>query len=243
MRRGLSVFLLGALAAGGIAAGVLAPGGGASPEGASAISRVTVVASEFKFKLSKRSVPTGTVIFTVVNKGKLSHDFKIAGKKTRKLNPGQKATLRVTFKKKGRYVYICTLPGHVKLGMRGSFAVGVKPAVTTPGTTTNAPPTTQPPPPTGTVGSADTTVQVGMFEYRFDLSRTTVPSGQVTFVITNKGDEVHNFAITGVKAGALIAPGKSETWTVGLPAKAYTFVCDVPFHVDRGMIGSLNVTP
>ena len=30
---------------------------------------------------------------------------------------------------------------------------------------------------------------------------------------------------------------------VGLPAGTYTYVCDVPFHVDRGMIGSFTVTP
>lgn len=82
-----------------------------------------------------------------------------------------------------------------------------------------------------------------MFEYRFDLSQTTVPSGQVTFVITNKGAEVHNFSINGVKAGAIIGPGKSETWTVGLPPNKYGYVCDVPFHADRGMTGELTVTP
>jgi uncharacterized cupredoxin-like copper-binding protein len=81
-----------------------------------------------------------------------------------------------------------------------------------------------------------------MFEYRFDLSQTTVPSGQVTFVITNKGQEVHNFDISGVKAGALLSPGQTETWTVGLPPKSYNVVCDVPFHIDRGMTGTLTVS-
>ena len=81
-----------------------------------------------------------------------------------------------------------------------------------------------------------------MFEYRFDLSQTTVPSGQVTFVITNKGAEVHNFSINGVKAGALLSPGQSETWTVGLAPNTYTYVCDVPFHADRGMTGFLTVS-
>ena len=77
-----------------------------------------------------------------------------------------------------------------------------------------------------------------MFEYRFELSQSTIPSGQVTFVITNKGSEVHNFAINGGKSGALLAPGTSETWTVALPAGTYNYVCDVPFHAERGMVGS-----
>ena len=244
MRRVVSLFVLGALAVGGIVAGVFAPGGGASPARSEAISRITVNASEFKFALSKRSVPVGTtVIFTVVNKGKISHDFKIAGKKTKTLNPGQKATLRVVFSKKGRYPYLCTILGHAKLGMKGTFSVGVVPPppttqpTTTPPTTTTTPPTT-----TGPIGTAQTTVQVGMFEYRFDLSQTTMPGGCIQFVITNKGQEVHNFDITGVKSGALIGPGQSETWSVQLAAKTYTTACDVPFHVDRGMTGQFVVT-
>jgi uncharacterized cupredoxin-like copper-binding protein len=88
-----------------------------------------------------------------------------------------------------------------------------------------------------------TTVNVGMFEYRFELSQNTVPSGTVTFVITNKGTEQHNFDISGVKAGAILAPGQSETWTVALAPKTYNYVCDVPFHIDRGMVGQLTVTP
>jgi uncharacterized cupredoxin-like copper-binding protein len=65
----------------------------------------------------------------------------------------------------------------------------------------------------------------------------------VTFVITNRGGEVHNFAIAGVRSGANLGPGQTETWTVALPAATYNYVCDVPFHADRGMVGQLTVTP
>ena len=82
-----------------------------------------------------------------------------------------------------------------------------------------------------------------MVEYAFQLSQTTVPSGQVTFVITNKGNEVHNFDLNGVKVGTQLAPGATETWTVGLPAGQYLYTCDVPFHTERGMTGLFNVTP
>ena len=127
MRLRVSLFVLGALAVGGVAAGVVAPGGGASPKAASKTVNITVSASEFKFVLSKRSVPVGsTVIFTVINKGKISHDFRILGNsisaRTRLLKPGQRATLRATFIKKGKYNYVCTVPGHAKLGMKGVFA-------------------------------------------------------------------------------------------------------------------------
>jgi uncharacterized cupredoxin-like copper-binding protein len=83
---------------------------------------VTVTASEFKFKLSKTSVRHGSVTFTVVNKGKLAHDFKIAGKKTPLLKPGKSAKLTVTLKA-GKAAYLCTVAGHAAAGMKGTLRV------------------------------------------------------------------------------------------------------------------------
>ena len=90
--------------------------------------------------------------------------------------------------------------------------------------------------------TAKTTVTVNMVEYSFQLSQSTIPSGQITFVINNKGNEVHNFAILGNKAGAQIAPGTSETWAVSLPPGTYNYQCDVPFHAANGMVGVFVVT-
>jgi mono/diheme cytochrome c family protein len=117
--------------------------------------RITVKASEFKFALTKKRIPAGsTVIFTVINKGKIAHDFKIAGKKTKTLKPGQKTTLTVKFpkKKKAAVSYICTLPGHAAAGMKGKLGVGVaapKPTPTTPTPTTPTPTTPTPTTPSG----------------------------------------------------------------------------------------------
>jgi plastocyanin len=82
-----------------------------------------------------------------------------------------------------------------------------------------------------------------MIEYGYQLSKSTLPSGRITFVITNKGKLVHNFDILGVKVGKLLAPGKSETWTVNLRPGKYSYQCDVPFHAGYGMVGSFTVTP
>ena len=93
--------------------------------GATTATGVTVTAgkpAEFKFTLSKRSVAKGAVTFTVANKGKLEHDFKIAGKKTVKLKPGRTTALNVTLKA-GRVPYLCTLPGHAAGGMKGTLTV------------------------------------------------------------------------------------------------------------------------
>jgi len=238
--------LLAVAAAGlGLATG-LAQAHPAAPQAANATTHITVAASEFKFVFSKRSIPAvGTVIFTVVNKGKISHNFKIGGKATPNLLPGKSAKLTVKFTKKGHYAYLCTLPGHAGAGMKGTFSVGVAAVKPPPPTTTTPTTTTQPTTTTSTVpvGNGKTTVTVNMVEYAFQLSQSTIPSGQITFVINNKGNEVHNFAILGNKAGAQIAPGTSETWTVALPPGTYNYQCDVPFHASFGMVGQFTVTP
>ena len=78
--------------------------------------------TEFHFTLSKKSVPAGPITFTIANKGKLAHDFKIAGKKSKMIQPGKSTTLKVTLKK-GKAKYLCTVPGHAAAGMRGTLTV------------------------------------------------------------------------------------------------------------------------
>ena len=87
------------------------------------LARVSVSASEFKFVLSKKTARRGVVVFRVKNVGKVGHDFEIKGRKTRVLSPGQSATLRVTFLRKGHYPYKCTVPGHAAAGMKGVFTI------------------------------------------------------------------------------------------------------------------------
>jgi uncharacterized cupredoxin-like copper-binding protein len=96
----------------------------AADTGATA-SRATAVAvtagkpTEFRFTLSKKTVAKGVATFRVRNRGKLAHDFKIAGKL---VAAGKSTTLRVTLKK-GKLRYLCTVPGHAAAGMRGTLTV------------------------------------------------------------------------------------------------------------------------
>jgi uncharacterized cupredoxin-like copper-binding protein len=78
--------------------------------------------TEFHFVLSKKSVPAGAVTFTIVNKGQLAHDFKIAGKTSKMVQPGKSTKLKVTLKK-GKSTYLCTVPGHAAAGMKGKLTV------------------------------------------------------------------------------------------------------------------------
>jgi len=193
---------------------------------------IVVKATEFKFTLSKKTVPVGTVVFKVVNKGRIGHDFKIHGKKTKVISPGKSATLKVVFKKKGKYAYVCDIPGHAKLGMKGTLGVGV--AVKPPPTPTTTTTTTTYPGPGGTV-------TVEEYEFGFTLTPSTVPSGNVTFVMKNTGTVTHNFDIETVKSGAFIDPGQTTTMTVNLQAgRTYTYVCDVPYHASEGMEGTFT---
>jgi len=211
----------------------------AARSSASSTVTINVTASEWKFKLSKTTVPVGTtVVFKVTNKGKIGHDFKINGKKTPLIAPGKTKTITVVFKKKGTLTYICTVSGHAKLGMTGKFGVGVKNVPTTTTTTT----TTGGPGPGAGCTSPTTTVNVSMVEYRFVLDKPSFPAGCTQFVITNNGAEVHNFDLDGIHAGQLLNPGGTETWSVTVPAGQHQYECDVAHHVEFGMLGSLTAT-
>ena len=88
-----------------------------------AATTVTVTMKEFKFTLSKTKVPHGKVTFKLVNKGSVQHDFKIAGKKSPMVSPNKTKLFVVTLTKKGKIAYICTVPGHAALGMKGKLTV------------------------------------------------------------------------------------------------------------------------
>jgi plastocyanin len=100
-----------------------------------AVAHATIVkvqigtdAGEFTYKLTPNSVKVGTVIFKVSNHGMFSHDFKVcasnkgghanscAGTGTALLSSNQSATLKITFKKKGFYEYLCTVQAEADAG-------------------------------------------------------------------------------------------------------------------------------
>jgi plastocyanin len=85
---------------------------------------ITVRGGEFFFKLSTKSIATPRkVTFVFKDVGHVAHDFKINGRKTPVIGPGKTSRLIVTFKKKGKYTYLCTVDSHASLGMKGTFTV------------------------------------------------------------------------------------------------------------------------
>jgi len=104
---------------------------------------VTVIAgkpAEFGFILSAKTVPLGNVTFEVSDAGQLPHTFKVCatllapasmrnlanactGPATPPVSPGGLMTLRLTFRTKGAYEYLCTLAGHASYGQKGVLRV------------------------------------------------------------------------------------------------------------------------
>jgi uncharacterized cupredoxin-like copper-binding protein len=118
MKRIIPLLVLGALGAALFLA--FSPFAGARTSKASATT-VTVTAKDtFRFTLSRKSAPHGKTVFKLINKGRLKHDFWIAGKKTKQLGHNKTATLTVVLKK-GKHPYKCTVPGHAAAGMKGVF--------------------------------------------------------------------------------------------------------------------------
>jgi len=88
-------------------------------------------------------------------------------------------------------------------------------------------------------------VTVTMTNYHFKFSKTTGYKHGVayTFKEVNKGTAVHNLDFQGVKAGKIIAGGKTSSFTVTFKkAKKYQYLCDVPRHAELGMAGTLKVS-
>jgi len=106
-----------------------------SRPGSSTVAVTAGKPTEFGFLLSTKSVKTGSVTFKITNKGALAHTFKIcsspkgglanscAGKGTPMISPKGSTTLTYTFKTKGSYEYLCTVPGHAAAGMKGDLKV------------------------------------------------------------------------------------------------------------------------
>jgi uncharacterized cupredoxin-like copper-binding protein len=84
---------------------------------------VKVKMTEFAFAVSPKAVKKGVVTFRLENAGTLPHDFKINGKGSKVLDGGFTGSVKVTFKKKGKFRYLCTIPGHAEAGMKGTLVV------------------------------------------------------------------------------------------------------------------------
>jgi uncharacterized cupredoxin-like copper-binding protein len=87
-------------------------------------------------------------------------------------------------------------------------------------------------------------ITVTLSDYAFKFSRTSVPKGStVIFTLKNAGTVQHNIDFVGTgKRSALIAAGGQGTLKVTFKSKGnIQVVCDVPRHIQLGMVSSFKV--
>jgi uncharacterized cupredoxin-like copper-binding protein len=86
------------------------------------------------------------------------------------------------------------------------------------------------------------TVTMVDFHFKFSFAGPYKHGVRYVFKTVNKGNALHNFDLQKVKAGKVIGPGKSYTFSVIFKkAGKYPYICDVPRHAELGMSGSLRV--
>lgn len=118
--------------------------------------------------------------------------------------------------------------------------------------------------PAASSGGDTGTVNATLEEWHMNLSSTTVSAGEVTFDITNNGEETHEFVIvqTDMAADSLpvvddkvdesaftpvdevedIESGTQDaTLTVNLEPGHYVILCNLTAHYGKGMHVDLNV--
>ncbi|MFL5926789.1 MAG: cupredoxin domain-containing protein [Gaiellaceae bacterium] len=87
-------------------------------------------------------------------------------------------------------------------------------------------------------------ITVTLKDYSFGFSRASVPAGStVLFTVKNVGSVQHNVDFTSLnKRSTIIAPGAKTTLKVVFKKKgSIQVVCDVPRHIQLGMVSSFRV--
>ncbi|HEX7263456.1 MAG TPA: cupredoxin domain-containing protein [Candidatus Dormibacteraeota bacterium] len=97
-------------------------GGSGQPSGSFKVSM-----TEFKFDPATMTVPSGKVVFYLVNGGTVSHDFVIrdsAGNNVQAselVSAGDTFVFTVSNLPAGTYTYFCNQTGHEAAGMKGTL--------------------------------------------------------------------------------------------------------------------------
>lgn len=114
--------------------------------------------------------------------------------------------------------------------------------------------------------SGKSTFDITVRDYSFNLERTEVEAGEVTFRLTNEGSEDHEFAVirTDLRPDSLpmrdgdwvdeeapgltsfggfdhLLPDRTKELTLTLQAGTYVLLCNMQGHYRRGMYAALAV--
>lgn len=89
-------------------------------------TKLEITGNEFAYNPSTIQAKVGKPLeITFKNSGNYPHDFSIPqmNVQSKVLSPGQQETLLVTPTKTGTFAFMCTIPGHVEKGMKGTLNV------------------------------------------------------------------------------------------------------------------------
>jgi gluconate 2-dehydrogenase gamma chain len=106
------------------APGTTPPAATAANQANGAGTTVNVIEKDFAFAFDRSTVPPGTVTFAITNQGPSEHNlaFTSINKVSDTIGGGQTTKFTVDFQA-GTYPFICNIPGHAQLGMKGTLTV------------------------------------------------------------------------------------------------------------------------
>lgn len=179
------------------------------PPANAAVSPATVRASINKSGIVLRpaAVPSGPVVFRVLNRTGAPRDFRITTHRTRVIRAGRSALLTVTLRQPGlRNVFsVAETRAPRVTGQLGVFQACMSPSTTT------------------------VTVQLGQGQGGLTVSQSVIPCGTVTFVVTDTGSLGDSLLVFGVTPSVRaltpdLLSGQTARLTVRFPAKGTVYI-------------------
>jgi uncharacterized cupredoxin-like copper-binding protein len=176
------------------------------------------------------------------------------------VNGNANATVNVPALEPGSYPFICTVPGHLAAGMKGTLNVGGAAADGEGGDDGGTEPAG------GSGGSLSVAADQAQLKYQQE-SLTGKEDQALTVAFDNPSAVPHNWVLVsqgqeqavvdasaakngdptgvqGVIAGSVPVTGSSSTIQVpAQPAGTYSYICTVPGHYIAGMKGTLTIEP
>lgn len=220
--------------------------GTAVPAAMAGGTMVNVITKDYSFEFDKTDIPAGMVTFNLSNQGMRPHNlsFTSLNMTSMTIRNGEMTQFTVNLQP-GMVPYICSIPGHADLGMKGNLniipamsAMPAQPAAN--GTPAPAPAAMGPPAPAAMAGG--TTVNVIEKDFSFAFDTSMIPAGMVTFNIVNQGQAPHNLEFTTInKVSETSNAGQMTKFTVDLQPGDYPYICNIPGHAQLGMKGTLTV--
>ncbi|MDK1046197.1 MAG: hypothetical protein QGM45_11010 [Anaerolineales bacterium] len=89
-------------------------------------------------------------------------------------------------------------------------------------------------------------VQLELRDFELVPADLTASAGEITFTLVNAGRFTHDFRVEGEgvdERSPRVSAGRTHEWSISLAPGVYNISCPISKHSDRGMVGTLTVTP